>query len=308
MDKTTIFEDIQIAYAKILDSIFSKWVHDDDGANNYHQCQIKKTKKMNNIYLIYQPIGSPDEYLEDACVLISPTKECEVKFTEEVFQEVKVYLDKVEEKFIDSINIFITKYGGWMEPLKSLDSKRSFKDILGILEPLHLEKGKLKMKYQIKDFFSGPTMRWRPVDLVCWMYSLPAYHQYRKPKLEKKIETLTENIEKSKETIKDLEDELEIAFNQLHNLSVKGKIQKWKEHIDYIENRIEKYQKEIRSECDISIIRNVKYNYDEEIYENWFSGHADYHTNAILYKEAFPDRNPIVLRFSLAGMKRKLGE
>ena len=307
MTTSTVFEDIQIVYAKTLDSIFSKWVHDDDGTNNYYQCQIKKTKKMNSVYLIYQPIGSPDDYLEDACVLISPTKESGVKFTEELFQEVKPYLDKVEEKFIDSVNIFITKYGGWMEPLGFKDLK-SFKDILGILEPLHLEKGKLKMKYTIKDFFPGPTMHWRPVDLVCWMYSLPAYHQYIKPKLEKKIETLTENIEKSNETIKGLEDELEVAFNQLHHLSITENIQKWKEHIEYAQNNIEKYQKEICSECDVSILRDVKYNYDEEIYEDWFSGHCDYKTNTILYREAFPDRNPIVLRFSLAGTKRKLGE
>ena len=305
MDKTTIFEDIQIAYAKTLDSIFSKWVHDDDGANNYYQCQIKKTKKMNSVQLIYQPIGSPDDYIDTACVLIVPTKECEIKFTEELFQEAKVYLDKVEEKLIDSINIFITKYGGWMEPL---GSKRSLHDILGILEPLHLEKGKLKMKYEIKNFFSGPTMRWRPVDLVRWMYSLPAYHKYRKPKLEKKIETLTENIEKSEETIKDLEEELEVAYNQLHHLSVQENIQKWKEHIEYIQNIISKYQKELHSDCDISVIRDVKYHYDEEIYEDWFKGHGDYQTNAILYKEAFPERNPILLRISLAGTKRKLDE
>jgi hypothetical protein len=304
MDKTLVFEDIQIAYAKTLDSIFSKWVHDDDGANNYFQCQVKKTKKMNSVQLIYQPIGSPDDYLDTACVLIVPTKECGVKFTEEVFQEAKPYLDKVEEKLIDSINIFITKYGGWMESFGS----KSFKDILRILEPLHLEKGKLKMKYEIKNFFSGPTMRWRPVDLVSWMYSLPAYHRYRTPKLEKNINVLNENIEKSNETIKDLEEELEVAFNQLHNLSIVENIQKWKEHIEYIQNRIEKYQKEIHSECDISVLRDVKYDYDEAIYEDWFSGHGDYQTAAILYKEAFPDRNPIVLRLSLSGMKRKLDE
>ena len=302
--KTLVYEDIQIAYAKTLDSIFSKWVHDDDGANNYFQCQVKKTKKMNSVQLIYQPVGSPDDYLDDACVLIIPTKESGITLTEEVFQEVKLYLDKVEEKFIDSINIFITKYGGWMEYFGS----KSLKDILGILEPLHYEKGKLKMKYEIKNFFSGPTMNWRPVDLVSWMYSLPSYHKYRKPKLEKKIETLKENIEKSKENIKALEDELETAFNQLHHLSVQENIQKWKEHIDYIQNIIEKYQKELHTDCDISVLRDVKYHYDEEIYEDWFKGHSEYQTNAILYKEAFPERKPIVLRLSLAGMKRKLDE
>jgi hypothetical protein len=298
MNNSSVCEDIQISYAKVFDSIFNKWVHDDDGANNHFQCQVKQTKKMNSVYIIYQPIGNDDTWFDDACVLIIPTKESGIKLTEEIFKELNPYLEQVENKLIDSINSFITKYGIWMEPLKS-EGLKSFKDIVGILEPLHLEKGKLKMKYKIKNFFSSPTMHWRPVELVKWMYNLPAYKKYRAPKLEKNISLFEEYIEKVKDILKDLEENVDTNSYQ---------ISQRKQQIEEYRDIINKYQRELNFDCDISILRKVKYHYDEpSIYENSSKGEI---CQLISYKEAFPERSPIVLKLKipLAGMKRKLEE
>lgn len=294
MEKREFLEDIQLAYTNALINIMSKWVHDDDGANNHYQCQVKQIETYNKVMLIYQP-AKQDDWIEDAFVIITSAKDSELKITEDLWSELVPLLDEVEYRFIDSVNNFIKNFGGWIEESNNL----CFDRILDIQNPLHFKNGKLVMKFGIGCYMDIPSMCWTPVSLVEWMFTLPSYKKYRKYQVEKEEKELLEGIEKLTTEMEIYKEELNIAFNQLHFFSLQEKITNLeiciKERKDYIET-MKNY-----------LIKGDKvekiYSYSEEEYKEHGS-YKGYHK----VEKTVPYKKPVLLKVSIAGKKRKFDE
>jgi hypothetical protein len=294
MSKKVFLENIQLVYTNALINIMSKWVHDDDGANNHYQCQVKQIETYNNIMLIYQP-GKQDDWIEDAFAIITPSKDCEYKITEELWEELTPMIDEVESRFIDSVNQFITKHNGWIEELPN----PSFDSILNIISPLHYTKGKLVMKFTIGCYMNIPSMCWTPVSLIEWMFILPSYQQYKKTEAEIFETEMNVYYERMKSEIKMYEEEMEGALNQLHYLSLQEKIDNlnvcMKENREFIKNKNEALYKQRKVEDE--------YSYDEEEYR-LYGEEKGYHKVSNLA----PYKKPLVIKLTLAGTKRCFSE
>lgn len=294
MNKKEFLEDIQLAYTNALINIMSKWVHDDDGANNHYQCQVKQVETYNNIMLIYQP-EKQDDWVENAFAIITHTKESEFEITEELWEKITNLIDEVEYRFIDSVNEFIVKHNGWIQESSNL----TFDSILNIISPLHYTKGKLIMKFGIGCYMDIPFMCWTPVSLVQWMFTLLSYQRYRKVQVEKDTNELEKGIEKMKSQIEVYKEELHIAFNQLHYFSLQEKISNLetciKEAYESIENMKERLTK-------VDKVEKI-YNYIEEEYLE-HGLHKGYHK----VEKIVPYKKPLVIRLSLAGNKRCFSE
>lgn len=287
MEKKEFLEDIQLAYTNALINIMSKWVHDDDGANNHYQCQVKQVETYNEIMLIYQP-EKQDDWVENAFVIITPVKDSKLKITEELWNELTPLIDEVEYRFIDSVNDFIRKFGGWIEESNNL----SFDRILDIQNPLHFKNGKLVMKFGIGCYINIPLMCWTPVKLVEWMFSLPSYKKYRKCQIEKDQKDINENIMKMKAEIDIHKEELNIAYNQIHYLTLQEKI-----------TRLETCIKE-SEEFKHRLIKADKvedlYNYSEQEYKEYEKYYK--------VEKMVPYKKPMKLKVSLSGRKRNFDQ
>lgn len=294
MEKKEFLEDIQLAYTNALINIMSKWVHDDDGANNHYQCQVKQVETYNTITFIYQP-EKQDDWVEDAFAIITPVKDCEYKITEELWEELTPMIDEVESRFVDSVNEFIRKHNGWINelPIPSFDS------VLNIISPLHYTKGKLIMKFTIGMYMSIPSMCWTPVSLAEWMFTLPSYRRYKKKEAEKFETEMNVYYERMKSEIQMYEEEMEGALNQLHYLSLQEKIENlkvcMKENQEFVKTKNEVLYK----------LRKVEdeYNYNEEEY-TLYGEEKGYHKVSKLV----PYKKPLVIKLGLAGTKRCFSE
>ena len=294
MNKKEFLEDIQLAYTNALINIMSNWVHDDDGANNHYQCQVKQIETYNNVMIIYQP-AKQDDWVEDAFAIITSTKESELKITEELWEELVPLFDEVEYRFIDSVNDFIKKHGGWIQESTNL----SFDSILDIISPLHYTKGKLIMKFGIGCYMDIPFMCWTPVKLAEWMFTLPSYQRHRKIQVENDINEIEKGIEKMKSQIEVYKEELNIAFNQLHYFSLQEKISNLETCIKEAYESIEKMKERLTKVDKVEKI----YNYSEEEYLEHGS-YKGYHK----VEKTVPYKKPLVIKISLAGTKRCFSE
>jgi hypothetical protein len=206
-NEKTFILDLQLMYADIVTKIFNSWTHLDDDACEHVSIGTKQVWTMNSVTAVYQPIREKGEIMvEEGCVILYPNKESEnslskdKSFSSKLFENAKPYLKIVEDKIIESYNSYITKYGGWIEdvPREGLN----FEKLANILKPLHYDEKskKLKIKWSIKYLYDGVSRDWNPVELMNWMYSLPAYIKYRKDKDAKEVEEiegyLKANIEK----------------------------------------------------------------------------------------------------------------
>jgi hypothetical protein len=236
MEEKHFLEDIQLAYAEAIDRMTSEWVHDDDGANNHEQTGTRKVLNINNnVLLIYQPIGKDECWYDDAMIIITPTKECKFKITEEIFNKVLPMLQVPENKFIESYNQFVSDFGRWITDF----SGKTFKSLLGIDKEIHYDSGKLKIKYDIGNYIDG-IYRWSGKILREWIYSLPAYERLRMKDFEELTKFHEENIKHLDQEIKIMEEELPTIPNQLHYISVESNLKNYKE---VKEERIQMYLK-----------------------------------------------------------------
>jgi len=292
MSKKEFLEDIQLAYINALINIMSKWVHDDDGANNHYQCQVKQVETYNTIMLIYQP-GKQDDWIEDAFAIITPSND--YKITEELWEELTPMIHEVESRFVDSVNQFITKHNGWIEELPN----PSFDSILNILTPLHYTKGKLVMKFTIGCYMNIPSMCWTPISLTEWMFTLPSYQRYKKNEAEKFEAEMNVYYDRMKSELQMYEEEMEGALNQIHYISLEEKIEKlkicMKENKEAVKCKNETLYK----------IRNVKdeYSYNEEEYRVYGEEKGYQKVSKMV-----PYKKPFVLKLSFAGTKRCFSE
>jgi hypothetical protein len=188
--------DLQLAYADVLEKIFNDWTHLDDGACNYESTGKKHSYVMNSVQVIYQPIGDEPCWYDDACVIFTPTKESGVTFTKAMYNRAKPLLRECEQKLIDSVNGFITKYGAWIE--SSNDNPLTFKQIVGIVTPLDFDEkyGKLKFKWELKSLYDGLSRFWNPVELMNWKYSLASFRVYKIAEIHKDIQDVRNCIAK----------------------------------------------------------------------------------------------------------------
>jgi hypothetical protein len=201
-------EDLQFAYAKVLAMIYHTLVHDDDGGCDWDQVGYKKTFTFNNVLVIYQPIGK-EGWIEDGCLLFMPTKESGMTITEAFFKKNINVFEEVENKFIDSYNGYVNKYGYWIEDTTQMKLKNfTFQSITGITQPLSFENGKLKMKWTIKTLWEGPRYRWYAKELITWTKTLSSYGRYcekktkeYKQKLKDKFEPIDKQIQENQEKI-----------------------------------------------------------------------------------------------------------
>jgi hypothetical protein len=224
-------EDLQFAYAKVLAMLYHTLVHNDDGGCDWEQVGQKKTFTFNNVLVIYQPIGK-EGWIEDGCLLFMPAKESGMTITEAFFKKNKTVFEEAENKFIDSYNGFVSKYGHWIEDTVSMNRQsHTFQSIVDITQPLCFENGKLKMKWTIKALWEGPRYRWYAKELMSWTKTLPAYTRY--------CEMKTQNYKlKMQPQLDSMNDELKVKQVKLDELQKTQKFVDMKEEIDEIQKEI----------------------------------------------------------------------
>ena len=298
MKETDFLEDIQYAYSYVLNAMIFKWTHESDNFINYHNtCEIH-TKKINKSVLIkYEPVENGSEYWHDeAIVTMEPLENSDIEITTDVWFKIRPYLEQVENKFIDSVNEFIKKYGTWINPLE----KGTFNELLNIKIPIYLRNKKLFLKYKIIDFSSYRVCSWKPKELIEWTYTIPGFAR----KAEGKIANYKKQIDFEMNTIKSYitmyEEELETAFNQLHHIEVMEKLLKEKQKLESKENELQ--QTIIKFKYPYGV--DVNYTFDDEGIEI-NQGHKE---APISLENAFPERNKLKLKLTFSGVKRTRDE
>lgn len=294
MKETEFIEDIQYAYSYVLNAIMFKWIHESDNFLNYNNtCEIH-TKKINKSVLIkFEPVDNGSEYWHDeAIVTMEPLENSDIEISTDVWFKIRPYLEQVENKFMDSVNGFIKKYGTWIKPLE----KKTFNEILNIKIPIYLRNKKLFMKYKINDFSEASVCSWKPKELIEWTYTIPGFMRSAEAKIIKHKKQLDFEIENTKNFIKMYEKELESAFNQLHHIEIMENLLREKQNL---ENKEKELQKAIDS-CKYPYGKNVSYTFDDdEIEINQGINEAP-----ISLENAFPERNKIKLKLVFSGQKR----
>jgi hypothetical protein len=285
----SFIQDLQLAYADVLEKIFNCYTHDDDGACNHEATAQKTVYTMNDVTVIYQPIGDELWWVENSCVLIMPTKESGITLTKAMFNKAKPLFRIVEEKLIDSVNGFISKYGGWIEPIveDSTKSSTTFEKITGIFESIHFDEksGKIKMKWELKTLYDTLSRWWNPVELMNWKYSLPAHQKYYHFKIAKIISTIadvmdenTKNLNKNKTRIMTLKDSTQDYKDTLDTINTIN------ENIEYQENEIKRLRTIISNSHSIQerYIEN-----DDQYIKDWYKRTDHKRESLITYEEAF---------------------
>jgi hypothetical protein len=294
-----ILEDCQLAYAEVLERIFNCYTHDDDGGCNQEATGEKRVFKVNDIMLIYQPMGDEPWWVENACILMMPTKESGIKLTKAMFNKAKPLFDEVEKKLIDSVNGFISKYNGWIEPFG--ESKIDFKKITGIFEPINFDEksGKIKIKWELKTLYETPSRWWNPVELINWKYSLPRYAVYRENRIRENIKRVEDIIQENLKTALKYKEELYLLKSDDPKYKeLSDKIERTNEWISFKTSQIEELEKEIHIppepyknyiDCD-----------DDEYLKEWYSNEGKGHkrSSLVTYEDAFSIAEP------LSGKKR----
>jgi hypothetical protein len=315
-------EDLQLAYAKILIAIFTHLTHYDDGGCDYDQVGYRKTFIYNNVFVIYQPIDPDNGWIEDGCILMMPTKESGVNMTSSISSRASDLFHEVENKFIDSYNGFVGKYGHWIEAVPEAKALKpqTFQNITSIHTPISFDGKNFKMKWHIKALWEGPTYVWNPKELINWMYTLPAYKRYNENIINRHLEVLqkdliehqsifNENLEKMKDYNKvqkfvDIKDE-KIKLAKEIDIQNTMTIDK-KKYIQNLKNSLR--EKNYQKESNTSYIED-----EEERLPKWFKEQSNPDTKfymnmdsqkmiakVLSYEEAFPER------VRLCGKKRKL--
>lgn len=228
-NENMIADDLQLMYADIVTKIFNSWTHLDDDACEHVSIGTKQIWTMNSVTAVYQPIREKGETsvqsTEEGYVILYPNKEFSdslskkfsdsIKFSSETFNKAKPKLRLVEDKLIESYNSYVKKYNGWIEdvPRESLN----FEKLANILKPIHYDEKskKIKIKWSIKYLYNGVSRNWNPVELMNWMYSLPAYVKYRKVK---NIKDVQETIEFLNNELTKPPEERELTIEQSNNI------------------------------------------------------------------------------------------
>jgi hypothetical protein len=309
-------EDLQLAYAKVLIAIFTHLTHYDDGGCDYDRVGYRKTFVYNSVFVIYQPIDLENGWIEDGCILMMPTKESGVKMTQAIASKASVVFREVENKFIDSYNGFVGKYGHWIEEVPKDLKPQTFQNITSIQTPIIFDGKNFKMKWHIKALWEGPTYTWNPKELMNWMYTLPSFTRYTKKRVNEQIKTLQTDI-----------DELQTKYTQ-NQIKMKeyNKVQKFVDmkeekdtlahEIEFQNNRIQEKRKQCKDLQDSLKGKEPQTWYiedEEERLPTWFQEQSDPKTKfymnmdsqkmiakVLTYEEAFPER------VRLSGKKRKL--
>jgi hypothetical protein len=298
MEETEFLEDIQYAYSYVLNAMIFKWTHDSDNYLNYHNtCEIH-TKKINKSVLIkFEPVENGSEYWHDeAIVTIEPLENSDIEITTDVWFKVRPYLEQVENKFIDSVNGFIKKYGTWIKPLE----KGTFNELLNIKIPIYLRNKKLFLKYKIIDFSRYRVCSWKPKELIEWTYTIPGFIRKAEEKIKNFKKQIDHEISTIKNYIKMYEKEIEVAFNQLHYIEVMEKLLKEKQNLENkkkeLEQKIDYFKYPYRKE--------VSYTYDDEEIEI----NEGLKESTISLENAFPERNKLKIKLTFSGIKRTRDE
>jgi hypothetical protein len=281
--------DLQLAYADVLEKIFNDWTHLDDGACNYESTGKKHSYVVNSVQVIYQPIGTEPCWYDDACVIFTPTKESGITFTKAMYNKAKPLLRECEQKLIDSVNGFITKYGGWIEP--SNDKPLTFKQIVGIVTPLEFDEkyGKLKFKWELKSLYDNLSRYWNPVELMNWKYSLASFQAYNASEIHRDIQDVKSSISGLKQ--KASEYKVQIAFldpNSDECKDIQSKMQNAYSWISLQNDNLKVLEESLLKPFPFQ----EKYiDEDEEYIKDWFKSHGDIYVrkNTISYVDAFPE-------------------
>jgi hypothetical protein len=302
----TFIEDLQVAYADVVENIFNCWTHDDDGGCDYDAVGRKQVYTMNNVLIIYQPIAPGDGWVDDGCILIGFTKESGKKLTAAIWNKAKPLFREVEKKLIDSFNGFVTKYQGWMEVTD--DKELTFEDLLSIKSPIDFdEKSKmLKMKWNLKVYYETLSRWWNPIELINWKYSLPRYEVYRQANFAKKFKETEDRIQSKKDTLEELKKKLKFS-NGSEVFILKSKIANAEDAIQCDSENLEELRiiaSKPKEKCEKYIDE------DEEYIKEWFSKEQSVmgfrgivrnyrRTKLITYEQDTP---------TLSGKKRKVSE
>lgn len=301
----TFLEDLQLAYAKVLILLYHGLVHDDDGGCDWEQVGQKQTLTFNSVFVIYQPIGN-EGWIDDGCLLFMPTKDSGMTITESFFKKHIEVFQEVENKFMDSYNGYVRKYGYWIEDTTHMKQKRfTFQSIVGIKQPLCFENGKLKMKWTIKALWEGPRYRWYAKELITWMKTLPAYTRY----IEKKTQNYKMKLQSQLDTI---ETELKVKQVKLDGFLITQKFVDVSKEIHEVQEEIKRLNdaKSRIEEYTYSEYEKLEYieDEDEDELKAWYEeqktkpyylqlGVDKMFANTINYNDAFPERK-------VAGKKR----
>lgn len=293
---TTIIEDIQLAYAECLERLFNCWVHDDDGGCNYEATGQRRVFTINNLTVIFQPIDPNDGWAEDGCVIITPNKECGVKFTKALFDRAKPLLNIAEEKVVDSYNNFVTKYKFWYDTCGK--DKLTFKDMTNMLTPIFLDETsstpKIRFKWCLKCTYDS-FRSWNPVELINWKKTLPAYQRHRlheESKYIEKLKSCLEEVTLKREALL-LTPKSEFTEDQRRNLEGLD----W--NINNLTESISMYQKKLAT-AEPEPAETAYIHEDEEYLTEWIEeegyGSRKHRKETygnklpVSYEEAFPDR------------------
>jgi hypothetical protein len=306
MSKSTesFLQDLQFAYAEVLERIFNSWTHIDDGGCNYEATGKKQLLTFNSVQVVYQPVGTEPCWFDDAYVIIFPKKDSGNVLTKSVFTKLQPLLETVEEKLIDSFNGFVQKCGDWIEPIGS--KKITFNQMTSISEPLYFDEksGKLKMKWEIKSLYAHQyhSQCWNPVELINWKHSLPAFIRHNEFETLENVKEINKYVQiEMKQGTEDILKASKLNSESVEYKEITEKIKNLYSWISLHTENIKKLEESLSKPYPLQ--KNyTNENDDVETTKHWFGENTASNTEKIQqilisYKDAFPERQ-------LSGRKR----
>jgi len=156
-----ISKDLQKAWADVLYKTAQHWVYNCDSGCFADICE-REAWTVGTILVIYQPHKSMKEY-DDMYASIFFKRTDKQPLTKDILK--KANLEEVNRALLESYNEILAKTGNkWTHKIDG-----SFNQLVQIKKPLELEKGTLKMTFEIRGATDGCCGdRWWPHKLLQW--------------------------------------------------------------------------------------------------------------------------------------------
>lgn len=160
----SISKDLQKAWSDVLFKTAQHWVYNCDSGCFAEICE-REVWTEKSILIIYQPHKSMKEY-DDMYASIFFKRVDKKPITKQIWEEAN--FDEVNNALLESYNDYLEKSGNkWTHKIDG-----SLEQLIQIIKPLELEKGTLKMTFEIRGAVDGCCGdRWWPHKLLQWQGS-----------------------------------------------------------------------------------------------------------------------------------------
>jgi hypothetical protein len=159
-----VAKDLQRAWSDVLFKTAQHWVYNCDSGCFAEVCE-REVWTEGSILVIYQPHKSMKEY-DDMYASIFFKRTDKKLITGDILK--KANLEEVDRALLASYNDYLAKTGNkWTHKIDG-----SLEQLVQIKKPLELEKGTLKMTFEIRGATNGCCGdRWWPHKLLQWQGS-----------------------------------------------------------------------------------------------------------------------------------------